>query len=141
MGTPFQRFDTFPEALAEKKHDFSVDVFKIALTNGANPPLAANSFLSDLTQVSYASFGPRTLTTVSSSQTGGTYKWVAADFTLTAVFAAPPFRYVVLYNDSAPLKDLVGYYDYSVNLTLLAGQTLIIDFSAADGTLKIRPAV
>ena len=48
MATP-TTFNSLPEALAEKVHNFSSDTLKIALTNTA--PSAANTQLTDLTEI------------------------------------------------------------------------------------------
>ena len=78
----FTKFNSFVEALAEKKHDLGSDQIVVALTNTA--PSATDSQLSDITEISYTNCSSRNVTTVSSSQTGGTYKLVLQDLTLTA---------------------------------------------------------
>ena len=78
------------------------DTLKIALCAAANAPVAANSVLADLTEIDYTNCSSRDLTVNSSSQTSGTYKLVLADLTLTASGGAVgPFRYAVIYNDTA----------------------------------------
>jgi hypothetical protein len=136
----FNGFYAFPEALAEGVHDFSVNQLKVALTNQANPPVAANSVLADLTEISYAGLSSRNITTVSSSQTGGLYKLVLADLVLSSTSVLGPFRYIVLYNDTAALKNLIGWYDYGTNLTLYINQTFTIDFSATAGGIQVKLA-
>ena len=41
----YNKFNSFVEAVHEKKHDLSIDVFKIMLTNVA--PVATNSIKTD----------------------------------------------------------------------------------------------
>ena len=102
----FTKFDSFVEALAEKKHDLGSDQIVVALTNTA--PSATDSQLSDITEISYTNCSSRNVTTTSSSQTGGTYRLVLQDLTLTASGGSVgPFRYVVLYNDTATNDELI----------------------------------
>jgi hypothetical protein len=129
----FNKFNAFVEALAEKKHDLGADIIKVALCNMA--PVATNSVLADLTTVSVADLSPLTPTRTSSSQTGGTYSLVLQDLTMTASGTVGPFRYVVLYNDTAANDDLICWYDYGSSITLNAGETFTLDFGATVLTL------
>ena len=106
------------------------DSFVIALTNSA--PSAGNSILTDITQISYTNLSSRTLTTASSSQTGGVYSLVFNDLVLTASGAVATFRYVVIYDDTvtSPVDPLVGWYDYGSAVTMANGETFTIDFGA-----------
>ena len=131
----FNKFNSFVEAIAEKVHNLGSDTLKVALTNSA--PAASNTQLSNITEISYTNCSARTLTVSSSSQTSGTYKLVLADLTLTASGAVGPFRYVVLYNDTATNDELIGYYDYGSAVTLASGDTFSIDFDGTNGVLQI----
>lgn len=126
----FVKFYPFVEALAEKKHDFSTDTLKIALTNVA--PALTNSQLSNITQISYTYCSDRTLITTSSSQTSGVYNLVLDDITLTASGGAVgPFRYIVIFNETSVNDLLIGYSDYGQNITLADGEYITIDFNAS----------
>ena len=92
----FNKFDSFVEALAEKVHNLGADTLTVALTNTA--PVAGNTVLANITEISYTNLSSRVLTSVTSSQTSGTYTLDAADLVLTASGTVPTFRYVVLYN-------------------------------------------
>jgi len=125
----FNKFNSFVEALAEKVHNLGSDTLTVALCNTA--PTASNTQLSDLTQISYTNLSSRTLSSVTSSQTNGTYTLDAADLVLTASGTVATFRYVVLYNDTATNDELIGYYDYGSAVDLQNGETFTITFDAS----------
>lgn len=131
----FNKFNSFVEAVAEKVHNLGSDSLKVALTNSA--PSASNTQLSNITEISYTNCSTRAVTTTSSAQTSGTYKLVLADLTLTASGTVGPFRYVVLYNDTATNDELIGYYDAGSAITLATGETFLIDFDGTNGALTI----
>lgn len=125
----FNKFNSFVEALSEGVHNLGADTLTIALTNSA--PAAANTVLANITEISYSNISSRVLTSVTSSQTGGTYTLDAADLVLTASGTVPTFRYVALYNDTATSDELIGYYDYGSAVDLLNGETFTITFDAS----------
>ncbi len=134
----FNKFNSFVEALAEKSHNLGADTLTVALTAAANAPVATNTVLANLTQVSYTNCSARAITTSSSAQSSGTYKLVLADLVLTASGGTVgPFRYVVIYNDTATSDELIGWYDYGSDITLANGETLTIDFDGTNGLLQI----
>jgi hypothetical protein len=66
------------------------------------------------------------------SESAGVATVSAVDVVFTATGAGiGPFRYVVLYNDtpSSPADPLIAYWDYGSSITLLAGETLTVDFT------------
>jgi len=126
--------------------DLESDQIVIALSNtapsseGSNPASDGNGVLANVTQVAYTNLSSRNITTTASTQTGGTYKLVLSDITLTSSGGATgPFRYVYIFDDTsaAPADPLVGYYDYGSSLTLNDGDSLTVDFSAANGVIQI----
>lgn len=134
----FNKFNSFVEALAEKVHNLGSDTLTIALCASANAPVATNSQLSNLTQIAYTNLSSRVLTVSSSAQTSGTYKLVINDLTLTASGGSvAPFRYIVIYNDTATNDELIGWYDYGSDVTLNSGDTFTIDFDGTNGVLTI----
>jgi len=134
----FNKFNSFVEAVAEKVHNLGSDTLTVALTAAANAPVATNTQLSNLTQISYTNCSSRVCTTASSAQSSGTYKLVLNDLTLTASGGSVgPFRYVVLYNDTATNDELIGWYDYGSDITLADTETLLIDFDGTNGVLTI----
>ncbi len=129
------KFNSLTEALAEKIHNLGSDSLKVALTNSA--PSASNTQLSNITEISYTNLSTRAITTSTSSQTSGTYKLVLSDLLLTASGSVGPFRYVVVYNDTATNDELIGYIDYGSSVTLASGDTFNIDFDGSAGALTI----
>ena len=80
---------------------------------------------------------PFTLTTTSYTQTSGTSKLLIVDLVSTATGAVGPFQYVVLYDDTATNKEIIGFYDYGSSLSLGNGDTFTIDFDGSAGVLTI----
>lgn len=126
----YNKFNSFLEAVFEKKHNFASDTFKLLLTNTA--PTAANSTKSDLTEITAGNgytAGGATLTISASSQSNGTY---TAALNADVDFAASggtigPFRYVVCYNDTASNDELVCWWDRGAAVTLQDGETFRVD--------------
>lgn len=143
----FNKFHSFVEAVAEKVHNLGSDTLKVYLSNDApdtgdtvrktnggaqNGPeeIAAGN--------GYTASG-NSCSITSSSQTSGTYKLVLADpATWTASGGSiGPFRYAVLYNDTASNDELIGWWDYGSAITLAAGESFQVDFDASTGVLTI----
>jgi hypothetical protein len=136
----FNKFNPFVEALAEKKHNLGADTLKVMLTNTA--PSATNGVKTDLTEISAGNgytAGGNSASVTSSAQTSGTYKLVLGDpATWTATGGTiGPFRYSVLYNDTATDDDLIGWWDYGSSVTLNAGETFTLDFDPSTGVLTL----
>lgn len=131
------KFDSFVEAIAEKKHNLGSDSLKLLLTNTA--PVSGNSVKTDITEISDGNgytAGGIDVTVSSSAQTSGTYKLVVDDATLTASGGSiGPFRYFVLYNDTAANDELIGWYDYGSSISINDGDSLTVDFNQTDGVL------
>lgn len=139
----FVKFHTFVEALAEGKHTLDSDTLKIALSDTAPTAASDVGFLPGSshpppTNANGYTTGGNTLTVSSSSQTGGTYKLVCDDTTFTASGGTlGPFRYAILYNDTASSDELIGYWDLGASETLADGDGKTLDLSASNGVLQI----
>lgn len=132
------KFQDFVEQMARGIHDWDNHTFKVFLTN-STPNAASNTVKADLTEVSagngYTAGGNATTITV--SETGGTATvagtspatWTASGGTIG------PFRYAVLYNDSATNDNLVCYWDYGASVTLNAGETFTAAFGSSIFTM------
>ena len=137
----FNKFQQFVEDLAKGVHNFTSDStcsVTVALCAAANAPVATNSILGNLTQISYTNLSSRVVTGVTAEHTTGTVTITADDLVLTASGGAvAAFRYVVLYNDdpSSPADPLIGWYDYTSDLTLQNGETLTLDFTTGIATI------
>ena len=118
--------------------DLDSDTLIVALsdtdpTAGTNVVSDGNGVLANISQISYTNLSSRTLQSVTSTQTNGTYKLSANDLTLTASGGSvAAFRYIVIYDDSvtSPADPVIGYYDYGTSLTLNDGDTFTIDIGA-----------
>jgi hypothetical protein len=127
----YNKFQDFTEQLVEGIHDWDAHTFKVALTNTA--PVATNTVLADITQIAngngYTTGG--TATTITTSETTGTTTVQGTEVVFTASGSMGPFRYVVLYNDTAtsPADALVAWWDYGSSITLAASETFTVRFN------------
>ena len=129
----YNKFQAWAETMVEGAN-LGSDQFVIALTNTA--PVATNSVLADITQISYTNLSSRNVTTTSASQTSGTFTLVLADLVMTASGSVGPFRYVVLFDDTVAGDPLVGWWDYGSSITMANGETFTVDFTGAAITLS-----
>ena len=148
----FNKFNAFVEDVAEKVHNLGADSLKIMLTNtspnaadtafdtSAGLKLISTSNALDLTTSGGYTAGGAAITVTSSAQAAGTYKLVANDLVFTATTGFGPFRYAVLYNNTAgaaATRPLIGWWDYGSAVTLLALETFTVDLDQAAGVLTI----
>lgn len=137
MAAP-RKFNAFSRDIADKKHNFGSDVFKVMLSNTA--PISSNSIKTDITEIA-AGFGyvaGGTATTITESTSAGTYKAVGSTVVFTAAAGSiGPFRYAVLYNDTSATKALVCWWDNGESITLAAAEAFTIVFDATNGILQI----
>ena len=124
----FTFFSPFKEALPEGLHDLDSDTLHWALTNTA--PNVADDHFADITEIAAGNgytAGGTAVTVSSSAQSGGTYNLALNSCTFTAAGGSfAPFRYIVLYNNTAANNELIGYLDYGSNYTLTDTNTFTI---------------
>lgn len=136
----YNKFQDFVEQVLKAVHDLDgTHTLKVALTNTAPaatdtslltgsahpPPAATNGYTA----------GGNTLSPTL-SETTGTAKLVLADSTFTAAGGnLGPFRYVIIYNDTAtsPADALIAWYDYGSAITLADTETFTVDFDPTNG--------
>jgi hypothetical protein len=144
-ASTFTFFHDFSEQLGKGVHDFSAHTFKVALTNTA-PTASTDDTLSDITQISSGggytagAGGGYALDGVTWAQASNVGKLTVTDEVITATGASVgPFRYAVIYNDSAtsPADALIGYLDYGSALTLADTESLTLDFDATTGLMTV----
>lgn len=130
----FNKNQQFAENLGKAVHNFTSDstcTVTVYLTTNANAPVATNSVLADITQISYTNLSSRVVTGITWEHTTGTVHMTANDLVLTASGAVATFRWVGLYDDdpTSPADPLIGYYDYASDVTLANAETFTIDFA------------
>lgn len=125
------KFQDFSEQTVRGVHDWDAHTFKVMLTNTA--PVATNAVKADLTEIAagngYTAGG--TATTITVEEAGGTTTVSGTEVVFTATGAIGPFRYAVLYNDTAAADNLVQFWDYGSAVTLAAGETFTVRFNNA----------
>ena len=88
MAVTFNKFNSLVDALSDKAHSLGSDALTIALCAAANAPVATNTVLANLTQISYSYCSTRVITIASHAQTSGTLKLIGNDLVLTATGGA-----------------------------------------------------
>lgn len=143
----FNKFNSFVEAVAEKVHNLGSDTLRVYLSNTAPNASTHTAYdgttgttgPAEITAGNGYTAGGNQATITTSSQTSGTYKLVLADPTTWTASGGNigPFRYAVLYNDTATNNELIGWWDYATSITLLAGDTFKVDFDPTNGVLTL----
>lgn len=129
----FNKFNSFVEAVGRKKHNLDADTLKVMLTNTA--PVAGNSVKADLVDIAAGggySAGGAAVANNDFTQAGGTATLTGDDIVFTGSGGGfGPFRYAVLYNDTAASDELIGWWDYGSSISVGAGETFTVDFGAS----------
>lgn len=135
----FVPFHCFALDLGKGVHDFSNDTLKIYLTNEA-PELSDTVYgnPADLPTEGGYTAGGISMGVNTWSQVNGLASLVPGEGTLlyTATTGFGPFRYAVLYNDSAQDKNLIAYWDNGASISIAAGGSFSVVNAAAAITLR-----
>ena len=134
----FNKFNSFVEAIGQKKHNLNADTLKVVLSNTA--PSATNAVLADITQIANGNgytTGGSTVGSTGYTQTSGTAKLVGNDVVFTATGSLGPYRYSILYNDTATNDELIGWWDKGASETLASGEQHTVNFDGTNGILQI----
>ena len=134
----FNKYQNGVEALVEGINAGS-NVWKIALSN-RTPVVASDVTLANAVEISATNgytAGGNTAATVSSSQTGGTYKLVlSSPATWTATGGSMgPFEYAILYDSTT--DNLIGYWDYGSAVTLSVGESFSVVLDGTSGVFTV----
>ena len=140
-SSTFTFYQDFKEQLGKGVHDLSTADLKIALTNSA-PNVSTHTVLADITQISTSggytggAGGGVALSGESYTESAGTGTFIATDLVITASGGSiGPFRYAVLYNNTAASDNLIGYVDYGSSITLADTESLTLDFTTSIFTI------
>lgn len=139
----YNKFNDYEEQLHRGTHNFYSHTFKVALTNTA--PVASQTGLDTVTNhpppaaTNGYTAGGNTIT-MNAAEASGTFTASADKTTFTAAGGnLGPFRYAILYNDSAtsPADALISWWDYGSSITLADGESFDVIFNsdATDGTI------
>lgn len=137
MASAFNKVNSFVAAVMNGSHNLSSNQLTLALCPSSNPPVATNTVLADLTQISYTNLSTRNVTTTSSTQSSGLYKLICQALLLTASGNVAAFRYVVLYNSTASGGPLIAWWDYGSDVALANTETFNVAFDAANGVFSL----
>ena len=138
----YNKFQDFVEHVNEGVHSLDVEVLKVYLSN-VLPSASLDILKADLAEFAGGTgytAGGHTLTVSSSAHTTGTYKIVVADVTITAgAGGIAAIQYAVLYNDTpaSPLDPLIAWWDNGTPITLADGESVTLDFDAANGVFQM----
>lgn len=138
----FNKFNSFVEAVGQKKHNLNADVLKIYLSNVA--PAAANSVKADIAEITAGNgytAGGNQVPGNTFTQTAGLAKLLSSGNVVFTAVGGPigPFRYAILYNDTALNDELIGWWDYLSSVTLQADEGLTVKINAVNGILHLGP--
>lgn len=134
----FYKFNCFNEDLAMGVHQFHAagHTIKAYLTNNT-PSATDDSVKADLAGITEgAGFGYDPIDLENDVSAGEPTLVTFVDKTWTASGGSfGPFRYAVLYNETATGDPLIGWYDYGSSITVADGESL--DLNVADLTITV----
>lgn len=133
-----QFYDSFMQALGQKKHDLDADTIKVILVSSSYTFSASHAQYSDITnELSTANgytAGGATLANAVFTQTSGVGKFDADDVVWTASGGAITARRAILYNDTSTNDLLIGSFLLDAtpaNVSVPNGDTLGLNWNAS----------
>ena len=131
----FTKFQQFAEDVGKGVHQLHAagHTLKVYLTNDT-PSVSGDAIKTDLAEITAEHGYPSGGTDIQNDYTesGGTGTLTGTDVVFTASGGSfGPFRYAVLYNDTAADDPLIGYWDYGSSISCAAGETFTVDFGAS----------
>lgn len=130
----YNKFNDFVEQLCKGVHQCHAagHTFKVYLSNSA--PSASNTVKTDIAEISagngYTAGGEDVQNDL--SEAAGVASCTGVDVVWTASGGSiGPFRYVILYNDSAASDNLIAWWDYGSSISLNSGDTFTTDFGTS----------
>jgi len=134
----FNKFTCFKTDVGLKLHDLNADTLRVYLSNEA-PDAGDTVYKANgggaggpddlITENGYTAKGAD----AANAYSGGSLTGTDIVWTGTAADDASgigPFRYAVLYNDTAAADNLIGWWDYGSAITVMSGETFTVDFGA-----------
>jgi hypothetical protein len=135
----WNKFNDFSEQLVRGVHDFDANTFKVVLVLSTDTPVVSDTILSNIDQVvnggGYTTGGETTTITI--AEVSGTTTVSGTEIVWTGTGSGfGPFRYAVLYNDTAANDPLIAWFDYGSAISVGAGETFTLKFNnASPGTM------
>ncbi len=128
----YNKFESFVLELGQGTHQLHAagHTFNVYLTNNV-PSASADNVKADLAGITEQNgYAPADIQN-GYTESGGTGTMTAVDVVITASGAVGPFRYVVVYNDTAASDELQAWWDYGSSISLANGETFTVDFGAS----------
>jgi hypothetical protein len=129
----FTKFEDFAKQLGLETHELNADTLKVYLTNNT-PSASGDAIKTDLAEITaqngYPSGGTDIQNTYTEAAGVGTLTGVDVVFTASGGNFGP-FKYVVLYNDTATSDNLIAWADYGSSITINNGETFTVDFGVS----------
>ncbi len=145
----FIKIPDFVEAGMEGFLDLSgTTTIKISLSNTLpatdTTTASGGGIKANITEIVYTNYSDslstdRQLESVTSNESGGTFTFDCADFTITAVTGAlPTWRYLYVWDDASvtPTDAIIGLWDHGSAIDLALGETANININGS-GLLTI----
>ena len=133
MPQPFNMFDIFIEDLGNGVHNLNVDQLECFFTNQL-PVAASDAVKADIAEIGLGNgyAGPQDTQNVY-TRSGTVGSCIGVDFSVTASGGSiGPFSYIVLFNDTAVTKPLIGWWECLLPpVTLSNNESFITDFGVS----------